>query len=97
MAWEQRGSQTYYYRSIRRNGRVTKAYLGTGPLAEISAAEDAERRAQRHTEAEAWRQEQVALDALDQQIDAWWNAGSVLRKAWLGGDTVIRGDVHDPR
>ena len=32
MAWEQRGTQTYYYRSVRRNGGVTKEYLGTGPL-----------------------------------------------------------------
>jgi len=52
MAWEQRGPQTYYYRSIRRHGRVTKDYLGTGPLAEFCAAEDAARRAQRYTEAE---------------------------------------------
>ena len=83
MAWEQRGSQTYYYRSLRRHGRVTKDYLGTGPLAELSAAEDAERRAQRHAEAEAWRQEQAARDALDQQIDAWWDMSMVLLKATL--------------
>ena len=83
MAWEQRGAQTYYYRSVRRHGRVTKDYLGTGPLAELSAAEDAERQAQRHTEAESWRQEQAALDALAQQIDAWWDMSMVLLKATL--------------
>ena len=90
MAWEQRGSQTYYYRSIRRNGRITKDYLGTGPLAALSAAEDAERRAQRH--AEAWCQEQAALDALDQQIDAWWDRSTMLLKAIL----YVEGfDHHD--
>jgi hypothetical protein len=83
MAWEQRGSQTYYYRSIRRHGRVTKDYLGTGPLADLYAAEDAEQRAQRHTEAEAWRQDRAALDALDRQVDAWWDMGTVLLKATL--------------
>jgi hypothetical protein len=83
MAWEQRGSHTYYYRSVRRNGRVTKDYLGTGPLAELYAAKDVERQAQRQAEAEAWRQEQAALDALDQQIDAWWDMGTVLLKATL--------------
>src|SRR5262245_44540118 len=83
MAWEQRGPHTYYYRSIRRHGRVTKDYLGTGPLAELSAAEDAARRAQRHIEAETWRQEQAALDALDQQIDAWWDRSTLLLKATL--------------
>jgi hypothetical protein len=83
MAWEQRGSQTYYYRRVRRNGHVTKDYLGTGPLAALSAAEDAERRAQRHIEAEAWHQEQVALDALDRQLDTYWNAATLLLKATL--------------
>jgi hypothetical protein len=83
MAWEQRGSHTYYYRSVRRNGRVTKEYLGTGPLAALSVAADAQRQAQRQAEAEAWRQEQAALDALDQQIDAWWDTGAVLLKAIL--------------
>ena len=52
MAWEQRGRQTYYYRSMRRHGRVTKAYLGTGPLAALSAAEDTDRQAQRQAEAQ---------------------------------------------
>jgi hypothetical protein len=75
--------QTYYYRSVRRHGQVTKAYVGTGPLAALSAAEDAERQAQRQAEAEAWRQERAALDALDQQIEAWWDTSTVLLKATL--------------
>ena len=83
MAWEQRGSQTYYYRSIRRNGRVMKEYRGIGPLAALSAAEDAARRAQRQAEAEAWRQERAALDALDRQLDTYWNAATLLLKATL--------------
>jgi hypothetical protein len=49
----------------------------------LSAAEDAERQAQRQVEAEAWRQERAALDALDQQIDAWWDMGTVLLKVTL--------------
>ena len=83
MAWEPRGPQTYYYRSVRRNGRVTKDYLGTGPLAEFSAAEDAARHAQRQAAAEAWRQEQAARDALNRQIDTWWDMSTVLLKATL--------------
>ena len=83
MAWEQRGTQTYYYRSVRRHGHITKEYLGTGPLAVLYAAEDAERQAQRQAEAEAWQQERAALDALDRQIDAWWDMGAVLLKATL--------------
>ena len=83
MAWEQRGTQMYYYRSVRHNGRVTKEYLGTGPLAELWAAEDAARQAQRQAEAEAWRQERAACEALDQQLDTWWEASTVLLKATL--------------
>jgi hypothetical protein len=83
MAWEQRGSQRYYYRSIRRNGHVTKDYVGTGPLAALSAAEDAERQAQRQAQAEDWRQEQAALEAIDTQLEAWWDLGTVEIKATL--------------
>src|SRR6266511_6019418 len=83
MAWEQRGSQTYYYRSIRRNGHVTKEYIGTGPLAALYAAEDAERQVQQQAEAEAWRQAWTALEAIDTQLDAWWDAGSMLIKVTL--------------
>ena len=92
MAWEQRGTHTYYYRSVRRNGHVTKEYLGTGPLAALYAAEKAELQAQRQAEAEAWRQERAALDALDRQIDAWWNAGSVLLKATLYAEGYYQHD-----
>src|SRR5262249_26292254 len=70
-------------RSIRHHGRVTKVYLGTGPLAAPYAAEDAERRTQRHTEAETWRQTQAVFDALDRQLDAWWEASAVLLKVTL--------------
>ena len=62
---------------------MTKEYLGSGPLAALSAAEDTDRQAQRQAEAEAWRQERAALDALDRQIDAWWDMGAVLLKATL--------------
>ena len=92
MAWERRGSQTYYYRSVRRNGRVTKDYLGTGPLAALYAAEDAERQAQHQAEAAAWRQERAALDALDQQLDTYWNAATLLLKAMLYGEGYYQHD-----
>ncbi len=45
MAWEkkQRGG-LYYRRSVRSGGRVTKEYLGCGPLAELVARNDLARR-----------------------------------------------------
>jgi len=41
MGWDrkQRGSSSgYYYRSVRRNGKPVKIYLGRGPEAEQAAA-----------------------------------------------------------
>ena len=76
MAWEQRGTHTYYYRSVRRNGRVTKEYLGTGLRAAHSAAQDTTRRAQYQAAADAWHQEHVALDALDRQLRIPRQSGS---------------------
>lgn len=45
MAWAQRGNRSYFYKSVRINGRPTKVYLGAGEEAEAAACEDADRRA----------------------------------------------------
>ena len=34
MAWQQRGTKRYLYRSVKHQGRVIRQYLGTGPSAE---------------------------------------------------------------
>jgi hypothetical protein len=34
---------------------------------------DAEQRAEREAKREAWREERAAMDAIDAQLDAWWN------------------------
>lgn len=50
MAWEQRGTGTYYYRSERQGGRVVKTYVGGGVVGALSAELDAEDRRQRADE-----------------------------------------------
>jgi hypothetical protein len=60
MAWE-RG---YYYRVRKVNGRVLRAYIGSGRLAELAAQVDALERKRRQTEAEQLRQEKAELDTL---------------------------------
>lgn len=37
MGWESRGGNRFFYRSLRRNGRVVRRYLGRGPHAELAA------------------------------------------------------------
>ena len=41
MGWETRGNGTYYYRKVRRGGRVVSEYIGAGPGAEALAGLDA--------------------------------------------------------
>lgn len=40
MSWEYRGSNRYYTRTRRQNGRVIREYVGTGQLADIAAYQD---------------------------------------------------------
>jgi hypothetical protein len=60
MGWEARGcgGRLYYFRYRKVAGRVTRQYLGTGPVAELAAAADALRRADRRAALEARRAEE---------------------------------------
>jgi hypothetical protein len=57
MGWEPRGNGLYYFRYRKVNGRVTRQYLGAGPVAELAAAADSLRRADRRAASEASRAE----------------------------------------
>src|SRR3954452_25338727 len=46
MAWEKHGDKVYYYRSVRKDGKVTKEYFGSGPAGVLAAGLDAQRRAE---------------------------------------------------
>ena len=69
MAWETRnGSGRYYTRSRKVNGRVVRQYVGTGPMAELIALQDAERKASRLQEQQAWRREKAAMEAGEEAV-----------------------------
>jgi hypothetical protein len=71
MGWEKRkrGRQLYYTQSRKVNGRVVREYVGAGPLAELAALIDAEKRRRRAEEAAVWREEQERLEELAGFID----------------------------
>ena len=46
MGWEKRGKQSFYYRTVRKNGGWRRLYYGAGPLGRLAAATDALRRAE---------------------------------------------------
>ena len=63
MGWEPRGNGLYYFRYRKVDGRVTRQYLGAGGVAELAAAADALRRADRLAAAEARRAEAASWQA----------------------------------
>jgi hypothetical protein len=66
MGWE-RGR--YYTRTVRRNGRVCRVYVGKGPVAERAAAEDARHKAERQSARDAARAERQRQDAAAGPLD----------------------------
>jgi hypothetical protein len=64
MAWEKRAARRYYYRSVRRDGRVTKIYYGSGSAGQAAAEEDDARHARHRAETAAWLADQVRLEPL---------------------------------
>lgn len=82
--WEHRArGGLYYTRSRKEGGRVIREYMGTGPLAEISAEMDRIERLEREEEAEARRAERERLDALEGPIEELCEAAEILAHAAL--------------
>ena len=63
MGWEVHGRCRFYTRSRKVAGRVVREYVGTGAVAELAAAADALRRADRRAAMEARRGEQANWQA----------------------------------
>jgi hypothetical protein len=57
MAWERRGNNLYYYRSVRDGGRVRKEYVGAGKIAQLVAHADETIRCSRQAKAERERED----------------------------------------
>ena len=80
MGWDQ---GRYYTRSRKVNGRVTREYVGRGPLAELVAELDADQRAQREAQRVALRAERVELKDLDAALGRVCQGVDLLARAAL--------------
>ena len=84
MGWERRrNGSRYYYRARKIGGRVVKEYVGTGPEAELAAAQDADTRAGRAAASAARRTTRAGFDSLDAPLDAFAAALDSLTRAGL--------------
>jgi hypothetical protein len=69
MAVVHRGGRTYIYRSVRRDGRVTSEYGGSGESARLIARMEAIERDERDFERWREQEERRELDELERSID----------------------------
>ena len=73
MSWEKRGRGVYYTRSCRVAGKVRRIYFGKGAVAQLAAALDADKKAQRLARAVAKQAALARLETLaglTQEFDA---------------------------
>ncbi len=81
MPWDRRG---YYYRPYKRRRRASSRYFGRGPQAELAAAEDALRRADREARKDACR-------AADHE---WQSAMKPLAELSRTSDALLRATLN---
>jgi hypothetical protein len=72
MPWEERNGRRYYYRKVRRGGRVFSVYEGSGVGAVLAEEQDATERATRRRETRTLRAELAEHDAIDEKLDRAW-------------------------
>lgn len=82
MAWEERKGRRYYYRKVRKGGRVFSVYEGGGIGGTLAEQGDAQAKQTRKRETRTLRAELARQDAIDAKIDeAWRDAEQVAREA----------------
>lgn len=83
MAIVTRNGRAYAYRSVRRNGKVTSEYRGSGELAAVIALLDDEDRQERDWERAERRAEREATEAAEQPVVDYFEPVEDLTRAAL--------------
>ena len=85
MGWEmrKRGTDRYYTRSRREDGRVVREYIGGGVLGRLAAQLDEIERRQREEETAYWREERERLEQNAAFVGELEEAAEVLVRAHL--------------
>ena len=91
MAWQKHGPRTYFYRSVRCDGRVRSVYYGAGPVGRFAAAADALRRAEREAAAAARRAQNDQVGAAVALTRALCDLCDLLASA-----TLLAAGYHRP-
>ena len=86
MAWEKRERGGRYYTRSRRSpkdGRVVREYVGSGPLAELAAEADRQRRELEEARREREKEELGRLEGLSAPVFELSEAAEILAHAHL--------------
>lgn len=83
LAWEVRNGRRYYYRKVRRGGRVFSVYEGGGLSGRISEMQVAEACAEKQARALTLREQAARDDSIDAMIDESWRMVSAATAAAL--------------
>ena len=90
MSWETRSAKGQYYtRSVRKNGRVERQYVGNGEFAELVFKQDERKRRIRELDALELRRQKESDKEIDQSISALDDLVECLTKGFL-----IAGGYH---
>lgn len=95
MSWDHkcRGSGTgYYYRSVRKNGKPSKVYLGRGPAAREAATQVAQAQQTRQADRAAVAAELSRLAPAIAAMDELCTLAQLLTRA-----TLLAGGFHEHR
>ncbi len=94
MGWYKRGSKRYYFQSRRIGTKVKKHYVGSGPVAKLTARADALKQHEIEETRERWKQIKPIIEnacRAFEELDAGCN---LLRDAVLLTAGLHRPDRH---